>query len=155
NDFVEDYAHIDLSAAKFLAERKIRMVGIDYLSIGHGDDGPEVHRILLRADIVVLEGLDLSSTGPGLYEMLCLPLRIPGGDGGAARVALRHRNGVRTAAGTRVVGETMRAAVVVPKEKAVRLIKRPAPGHPTGSQVLLRILEVGICGTDREISGFH
>src|SRR5215475_11178344 len=59
--FVEDYAHIDISAAKFLADRRVRMLGIDYLSIGRGEDGPEVHRILLAAGIVIVEGLNLST----------------------------------------------------------------------------------------------
>src|SRR5262245_60764989 len=36
--FVEDYAHLDISAAKFLTERRIQMIGIDYLSIGRGQD---------------------------------------------------------------------------------------------------------------------
>ncbi len=49
----------------------------------------------------------------------------------------------------------MRAGVVVPQDKTVRLAERPAPGHPAGAQVLLRMLEVGICGTDREIAAFH
>src|SRR5262249_4825742 len=51
--FVEDYAHIDIGAAKFLAKRRIGMLGIDYLSIGRGDEGPEVHRILLAAGVVI------------------------------------------------------------------------------------------------------
>src|SRR5262245_44003416 len=93
--FVEDYAHLDISAAKFLAERRICMVGIDYLSIGRGEDGPEVHRILLGSGVVILEGLNLSNTGPGLYDVMCLPLRILGGDGAPARVALRRRDGER------------------------------------------------------------
>src|SRR5215468_5917273 len=87
--FVEDYAHIDISAAKFLAERRVRLVGIDYLSIGRGEDGPEVHRILLAAGVVILEGLNLSNLSPGPYDVICLPLRILGGDGAPARVALR------------------------------------------------------------------
>ncbi|HLH19036.1 MAG TPA: hypothetical protein VKX45_17580 [Bryobacteraceae bacterium] len=33
----------------------------------------------------------------------------------------------------------MRAGVVVPQDKTVRLSERPAPGHPAGAQVLLRI----------------
>src|SRR5262249_44001720 len=155
NAFVEDYAHLDISAAKFLAERRIRMLGIDYLSIGRGEDGPEVHRILLGAGVVILEGLDLSSTGPGPYDVICLPLRILGGDGAPARVALRRRDGSRLGDRTPILGQTMRAAVVVPKEKTVRLVERSAPSRPKGSQVLLRILEVGICGTDREISAFQ
>src|SRR5262245_47141163 len=100
--FVEDYAHLDVSAAKFLAERRIRMVGIDYLSIGRGEDGPEVHRILLGSGVVILEGLDLSRTAPGLYDVICLPLRILGGDGAPARVALRRRDGERPGDRTRV-----------------------------------------------------
>jgi len=130
------------------------MIGIDYLSIGRGQDGPEVHRILLGAGVVILEGLDLSRADPGLYDLLCLPLKILGCDGAPARVVLRRRNGGPRADTPRALGQIMRAAVVVPKEKTVRLIERSAPGRPKASQVLLRILEVGICGTDREISAF-
>jgi kynurenine formamidase/threonine dehydrogenase-like Zn-dependent dehydrogenase len=153
--FVEDYAHIDISAAKFLAERRVRMVGIDYLSIGRGEDGPEVHRILLAAGVVIVEGLNLSNISPGRYDVICLPLRILGGDGAPARVALRSRNGGHPLEHRAYVsGQVMRAAVVVPGEHAIRIVERPAPNRPSGSYVLLRIIEVGICGTDREISEF-
>jgi arylformamidase len=36
-----------------------------------------------------LEGLDLSAVPPGPYELLCLPLKLRGGDGAPARVVLR------------------------------------------------------------------
>ena len=49
----------------------------------------------------------------------------------------------------------MRAVAVFPKTKQVRVIEAPHPRRVTGNQVLLRILEVGICGTDREIGAFH
>jgi threonine dehydrogenase-like Zn-dependent dehydrogenase len=49
----------------------------------------------------------------------------------------------------------MRAVAVFPKTKQVRVVERPDPPPVTGNQVLLRILEVGICGTDREIGAFH
>jgi threonine dehydrogenase-like Zn-dependent dehydrogenase len=49
----------------------------------------------------------------------------------------------------------MRAVAVFPKTRQVRVIERPYPQPVTGNQVLLRILEVGICGTDREIAAFH
>jgi len=49
----------------------------------------------------------------------------------------------------------MRAVAVFPKTKQVRVIDQPHPPPVTGNQVLLRILEVGICGTDREIGAFH
>jgi threonine dehydrogenase-like Zn-dependent dehydrogenase len=48
----------------------------------------------------------------------------------------------------------MRAVAVFPKTREVRIIERPPPPAVTGSQVLLRVLEVGICGTDREIGSF-
>jgi threonine dehydrogenase-like Zn-dependent dehydrogenase len=49
----------------------------------------------------------------------------------------------------------MRAVAVFPKARQVRVIERPYPPPVTDNQVLLRILEVGICGTDREIAAFH
>lgn len=49
----------------------------------------------------------------------------------------------------------MRALAVFPKTREVRVIERPDPGALSGNQVLLRVLEVGICGTDREIGAFH
>src|SRR5215470_9439262 len=154
--FVEDYAHIDTSAARMLAERRVRMVGIDYLSIGRGNEGPEVHRILLGAGIVILEGLDLSQVDAGFYDIVCLPLKILGGDGAPARVAVRRREGQASSRRTsHAPAGKMRAVVVVPQEKSVRLVERSVPHRPRGSEVLLRTVEVGICGTDREICSFE
>jgi kynurenine formamidase/threonine dehydrogenase-like Zn-dependent dehydrogenase len=154
--FVEDYAHLDRSAAKMLAERRVQMVGIDYLSIGRGNEGPEVHRILLEAGVVIVEGLDLSRVNAGLYDVICLPLKILGGDGAPARVAVRRREGQAARRQTsHVPAGKMRAVVVVPQEKSVRLVERSVPARPRGSQVLLRTVEVGFCGTDREIASFE
>jgi threonine dehydrogenase-like Zn-dependent dehydrogenase len=50
--------------------------------------------------------------------------------------------------------DRMRAVAVFPKAREVRIVERPPPSALTGSQVLLRVLEVGICGTDREIGSF-
>lgn len=49
----------------------------------------------------------------------------------------------------------MRALVVAPHEKTVRLTERSGPCKPHGGEVLLRTLEEGICGTDREICAFE
>lgn len=49
----------------------------------------------------------------------------------------------------------MRAVAVLRDQQDVRVIDIPEPPAPTGRQVLLRILEVGICGTDREIAAFE
>jgi arylformamidase len=49
----------------------------------------ETHQLLLGNDVIVVEGLDLDEIEPGPYELLCFPLKIKGGDGAPARVALR------------------------------------------------------------------
>jgi arylformamidase len=91
-EFLEDYVSISLEGARFLARRGVRLVGVDYLSVGGFErDGAETHIALLQAGIWIVEGLDLSRVSPGLYRMVCLPLRIEGGEGAPARVLLRPR----------------------------------------------------------------
>jgi arylformamidase len=89
--FRKRFAAVSPDGARHLVERGVRTVGIDYLSIGpYGEDGNETHRILLGAGIWVIEGLDLKAVLPGLYELICLPLRIDSGDGAPARAFLRQ-----------------------------------------------------------------
>ena len=51
--------------------------------------------------------------------------------------------------------ETMRAVAVDPGTREVQLIAQPVPSLVAPTDVKLRILEVGICGTDREICSFE
>jgi arylformamidase len=88
--FAADYQALTLDAARALVRAGVGLVAIDYLSIeAFGAPGHPVHRCLLEAGIVVLEGLDLSGVEPGGYELCCLPLRIRDGDGAPARALLR------------------------------------------------------------------
>lgn len=88
--FSKKYVSLSLEAARFLAERKIKTLGVDYLSIGSmQSDGAKIHRVLLKAGIWPIEGLDLSKVEPGDYEMICLPLKIVKSDGSPARALLR------------------------------------------------------------------
>ena len=48
----------------------------------------------------------------------------------------------------------MRAIGVVPEERAVRMVSQAAPEISAPSQIKIRTIEVGICGTDREICNF-
>jgi arylformamidase len=92
DSFVEDYVFLTLEAARFLVERKVKMVGTDYLSIGaFKDSGSEVHQILLGSGVWIIEGLDLSQVGPGRYELVCLPLKLGKADGAPARAIVRPR----------------------------------------------------------------
>jgi arylformamidase len=83
-DFTRDFLRLDGSGARFVVERGIRTIGIDYLSIGDR----EAHRELLGAGVVPVEGLDLRKIEPGPYTLFCLPLDVVGSDGGPARAVL-------------------------------------------------------------------
>jgi arylformamidase len=90
-EFREDFVALDPSAAEWCVARGMRLVGIDYLSIepfGSGRKGHPVHRALLEAGVVIVEGLDLVAVDPGPYVVAALPLAVPGGDGSPARVVL-------------------------------------------------------------------
>lgn len=88
--FVEDFVHISTEAAKYLAEKKVRTVGVDYLSVGgYQGNVVEVHHALLGSGIWAIEGLNLSEVEPGEYELICLPIKLQDGDGGLARAILR------------------------------------------------------------------
>ena len=88
-NFTSDYVSLDLAAAKYLAKKKITLIGVDYLGVeAKGSPGHPVHKALLKSGIVVVEGLDLSRVKPGRYNLAVLPLRIRGGDGAPARAVL-------------------------------------------------------------------
>jgi arylformamidase len=72
------------SGARRLVDLGVRLVGIDYLSVG--DEA--AHQVLLGAGVVAVEGLDLRRIEPGPYELVCLPLKVAGSDGAPARVVL-------------------------------------------------------------------
>jgi arylformamidase len=89
-DFIKDFVYVSQEAARYLADRGIRTVGVDYLSVGgFRKDGVETHRALLEAGIWVIEGLVLSEVEPGEYELVCLPIKIERSDGAPARAILK------------------------------------------------------------------
>ena len=91
DQFIEDFVYISAAAAQFLADRQVRTIGVDYLSVGgYVHDGVATHQILLSAGIWLIEGLNLSAVQAGTYELICLPLRIAGADGALARAILRQ-----------------------------------------------------------------
>ena len=89
--FSGDYSHLTPDGACYLVETGIKLVGIDYLSVECLDGDGEVHRFLLDNGLVILEGLNLNGVAAGSYELICLPLKIRGGDGAPARAILRSR----------------------------------------------------------------
>jgi arylformamidase len=92
--FLEDFVYLSQEAARYLASVGAQTVGIDYLSVGgFKKDGLETHQALLEAGIWIIEGLDLSQVEPGMYELICLPLKIADSDGAPARAILRKAGG--------------------------------------------------------------
>jgi arylformamidase len=87
--FTPEYVYLSTEAAEYLADRNIATIGIDYLSIGGQKNDDEVHRILLQASIWIIEGLDLSGVSAGVYDFVCLPLRIEGAEAAPARAFLK------------------------------------------------------------------
>jgi arylformamidase len=90
--FVEDYVYLDGAAAEYLAEKKIRLFGLDNITIGHFKEEQNViktHQTLLAAGVYILEACALRNVPPGEYELLCLPLLMYHGDAGPCRAILR------------------------------------------------------------------
>jgi arylformamidase len=88
-EFARDYTYLAPDGAQYLVDNGVELVGIDYLSIEQFHSGHhKTHRTLLARSVVILEGLDLSVPAPGEYQLVCLPLRIEGGDGAPARAVL-------------------------------------------------------------------
>ncbi len=88
--FHEDAVGFDPGGAKAVRDAGARLAGVDYLSVGSfRKHGIKVHHTLLGADMVLIEGLDLSRVEPGEYELLCAPLLLVGAEGAPARVFLR------------------------------------------------------------------
>jgi arylformamidase len=89
--FHADYVGVTEEGARFLVERGVKVLGVDYLSVEEfKKPGAPAHHVLLGGGTIVIEGLDLSEVEPGTYEMFCLPLRVVGSDGAPARVVLRR-----------------------------------------------------------------
>ncbi len=88
-EFVKDFVYITESGARWLVERGIKFVGIDYLSVEKYDSQhPLAHTTLLGAGTVVAEGLDLRDVPPGRYFLVFLPIKVKDGDGAPARAIL-------------------------------------------------------------------
>lgn len=90
-EFHTEFIGVSEGAARFLVDRGVKVLGVDYLSVEqYKAPGAPAHHVLLGAGIIVIEGLNLRDVEPGSYEMFCLPLPVVGADGAPARVVLRR-----------------------------------------------------------------
>ena len=88
--FDKDYRGIGPDAARYISDRKLKLVGVDYLSVGPFYKGnPQTHRALMTGGVWILEGIDLRRVTEGDYEMIALPLKMVGSDGSPIRILIR------------------------------------------------------------------
>jgi arylformamidase len=88
--FCETAAGFDRHGARAVRDAGLRLVGIDYLSVGsYRKWGIEVHHAILGADIPIIESINLTGVEPGDYELFCAPLLVPGAEAAPARVLIR------------------------------------------------------------------
>jgi arylformamidase len=75
--------------AAWLQKNGVKILGLDVPSVDEIDSRSlQNHHALSRAGIAIVESLDLSRVGSGIYNLAALPLKITGGDGGPMRAVL-------------------------------------------------------------------
>lgn len=89
--FSPHFVYLEESGAAYLAEKKIKLVGIDYLGIEHSQPGHPTHEILMNHDISIVEGLRLLHVNVGAYFFVCLPLHMVGLEAAPARAILMKK----------------------------------------------------------------
>lgn len=76
------------SAAFALVDAGVTLVGTDAQSIETGTGEFPAHHELLGAEVVILEGLDLSAVQPGAYRLAAFPLFLAGAEASPVRAVL-------------------------------------------------------------------
>ena len=88
--FAFGYSGVTREGSQWLVDRGVKLVGIDYLSIAAMGHLAETHRVLLGAEVVVLEGLNLDEAEPGAWDLAALPAKLLGSDGAPLRAVLKR-----------------------------------------------------------------
>jgi arylformamidase len=88
--FNNDFAALTPELVDHLGASGVRLVGVDTPSVDSADskDLPTHHRFLAN-DMAIIEGLVLADVPAGVYELIALPLNLPGFDASPVRAVLR------------------------------------------------------------------
>lgn len=79
---------VTAEAARVFVQSKIKLLGNESQTVGPEDAPMEVHKILLGADVVLLEGIVLADVDEGKYFLSAAPLNLGGCDGAPCRAYL-------------------------------------------------------------------
>jgi kynurenine formamidase len=87
NNYFTENPGLSKSAARYLASKKVNLVGIDSPSIDLGKDGSfSVHRILSKNNILIVENLaNLNKISSKEFSFTILPLKIKNATGSPVR----------------------------------------------------------------------
>lgn len=87
--FKENFVYITEEAARYLVDKKIKTIGVDYLSVQKFRTGYcASHCVFLPNNVLIFEGLKLGMVNAGEYKFVGLPLKIIDSDGAPARAIL-------------------------------------------------------------------
>lgn len=73
-----EFPYLDEGASRLLTSSKLKFIGIDQLGIERAQPNHETHVNLLKNDILIIEGLDLTYIKNGFYEFIFFTLGIQG-----------------------------------------------------------------------------
>ena len=85
---IKGAAVVTAEAAKVFAREGVKLLGNESQTVGPEDAPAEIHRILLGAETVLLEGIRLSDVPEGVYLLHAAPLKLGGCDGAPCRATL-------------------------------------------------------------------
>jgi len=90
--FNEDFAALAPELVEQLHQRGVKLIGIDTPSVDlfESKDLPS-HKMFLKCDMAILEGIVLTDVPAGMYELIALPLKLAGFDASPVRAILRDR----------------------------------------------------------------
>ena len=79
---------VSLEAAEVFAESEIDLIGNESQTVGPEDAPMAVHKVLLGAEIVLLEGVRLNHVPEGVYLLNAAPINLAGAEGAPCRAIL-------------------------------------------------------------------
>jgi arylformamidase len=89
--WVDDFSAFAPDTLEWLADRGVRLVGIDTASVDPAASKTlDAHQVLRRRDLRVLENLVLDEVPEGDYELIALPLKLMEADASPVRAVLRE-----------------------------------------------------------------
>ncbi|MBR6614919.1 MAG: cyclase family protein [Lachnospiraceae bacterium] len=92
---IKGNAEVSLEAATVFANAGILLVGNESQTVGPEEAPMAVHLILLKAGVVLLEGIRLDEVPDGVYLLNAAPLNLGGAEGAPCRAVLIDLEGER------------------------------------------------------------